>query len=290
MITNNNTDSLPESPVAIIDTMATGSVADKPYSLEDWAGKGFFSHLDSLGKQTTLQESTMGVAGVQLPYKVRGDSAISILLIACFVVFILSTSRSLDYLTRQLKNFFFPTHNDSSENGAASVMPFLFFLMFVDCLTLAIGSHILATDILDAHFRLNSDIFVIGAFFGLFVLYFAVKDLLYRLTNSVFFDSKRNLQMTRAFIFLAAAEGVLLFPMVLLLVYFDLTEKKAIYYFIFVLILNKILSFYKGWNIFFRQNGGTLQTFLYFCALELVPLLAFGGIWLMTIDLLKINF
>jgi len=276
--------------VAIIDTMATGSVADKPYSLEDWAGKGFFSHLDSLGKQTTLQESTMGVAGVQLPYKVRGDSAISILLIACFVVFILSTSRSLGYLTRQLKNFFFPTHNDSSENGAASVMPFLFFLMFVDCLTLAIGSHILATDILDAHFRLNSDIFVIGAFFGLFVLYFAVKDLLYRLTNTVFFDSKRNLQMTRAFIFLAAAEGVLLFPMVLLLVYFDLTEKKAIYYFIFVLILNKILSFYNGWNIFFRQNGGTLQTFLYFCALELVPLLAFGGIWLMTIDLLKINF
>ena len=290
MITNNNTDSLPESPVAIIDTMATGSVADKPYSLEDWAGKGFFSHLDSLGKQTTLQESTMGVAGVQLPYKVRGDSAISILLIACFVVFILSTSRSLGYLTRQLKNFFFPTHNDSSENGAASVMPFLFFLMFVDCLTLAIGSHILATDILDAHFRLNSDILVIGAFFGLFVLYFAVKDLLYRLTNAVFFDSKRNLQMTRAFTFLAAAEGVLLFPMVLLLVYFDLTEKKAIYYFIVVLILNKILSFYKGWDIFFRQNGGTLQTFLYFCALELVPLLAFGGIWLMTIDLLKINF
>lgn len=290
MIPNNSTDSLPESPVAIIDTMATGSVADKPFSLEDWAGKGFFSHLDSLGKQTTLQESTMGVAGVQLPYKVRGDSAISILLIACFVVFILSTSRSLGYLTRQLKNFFFPTHNDSSENGAASVMPFLFFLMFVDCLTLAIGSHILATDILDAHFRLNSDIFVIGAFFGLFVLYFAVKDLLYRLTNSVFFDSKRNLQMTRAFIFLAAAEGVLLFPMVLLLVYFDLTEEKAIYYFIFVLILNKILSFYKGWDIFFRQNGGTLQTFLYFCALELVPLLAFGGIWLMTIDLLKINF
>ena len=230
------------------------------------------------------------MAGVQLPYKVRGDSAISILLIACFVVFILSTSRSLGYLTRQLKNFFFPTHNDSSENGAASVMPFLFFLMFVDCLTLAIGSHILATDILDAHFRLNSDIFVIGAFFGLFVLYFAVKDLLYRLTNTIFFDSKRNLQMTRAFIFLAAAEGVLLFPMVLLLVYFDLTEKKAIYYFIFVLILNKILSFYNGWNIFFRQNGGTLQTFLYFCALELVPLLAFGGIWLMTIDLLKINF
>ena len=290
MIPNNNTDSLPESPVAIIDTMATGSVADKPFSLEDWAGKGFFSHLDSLGKQTTLQENTMGVAGVQLPYKVRGDSAISILLIACFVVFILSTSRSLGYLTRQLKNFFFPTHNDSSENGAASVMPFLFFLMFVDCLTLAIGSHILATDILDAHFRLNSDIFVIGAFFGLFVLYFAVKDLLYRLTNTIFFDSKRNLQMTRAFIFLAAAEGVLLFPMVLLLVYFDLTEKKAIYYFIFVLILNKILSFYKGWDIFFRQNGGTLQTFLYFCALELVPLLAFGGIWLMTIDLLKINF
>ena len=57
-----------------------------------------------------------------------------------------------------------------------------------------------------------------------------------------------------------------------------------------LLNINKILSFYNELNIFFRQNGGTLQTFLYFCALELVPLLAFGGIWLMTIDLLKINF
>ncbi|MBP5338271.1 MAG: DUF4271 domain-containing protein [Prevotella sp.] len=264
--------------------------AEKPFSLTDWAGKGFFDRIDSLGGQSLQQSHTTGVPGDQLPYTVRGDSVISILLIACFVVFVLSVSRSMNFLTRQLKNFVFPTHNESAENGAGPVMHFLVFLVFVDCLTLAIGSYIIATSKLDAHFMLNGDILVIVAFFGLFVLYFLAKGLLYRLVNAVFFDGKRNLQMTHTFILLAAAEGVLLFPMVLLQVYFDLTEEKAIYYFGFVLILNKLLSFYKGWHIFFRQNGGVLQTFLYFCALEMVPLLAFVGIWLMTIDLLKINF
>lgn len=289
MILNNHTDSLPESPVAI-DTMATGSVAKESYHLKDWADRGFFDSMDSLGTQNVQRANALGVAGEQLSYTVRSDSAISILLLACFVVFVLSTSRSIGFLTRQLKAFVFPTHNDNTENGATAVMPFLVFLVFVDCLTLAIGSYVIATNMLDARFRLNSDIYVIGALFGLFVLYFVVKRMLYKMVNAVFFDSKRNLQMTHTFIFLAAAEGVLLFPMVLLQVYFNLTEKKALIYFGLVLILNKLLSFYKGWNIFFKQNGGTLQTFLYFCALELVPLLALVGIWLMTIDLLKINF
>ena len=264
--------------------------AGKPFGLTDWVEKGFFYCEDSLGWQNVQKGHTIGVAGEQLPYKVRGDSAISILLIACFVVFVLSISNSMRFLVRHLKNFFFPSYNDSVENGMATVMPFLVFLVFVDCLTLSLASHVVATEMMHAHFPMDSDILVIIAFFGMFVVYFTAKGLLYKVVDSVFFDDKRNLQMMHAYLFLAAAEGVLLFPMVLLLVYFGLAEEKAIFYFVIVLILNKSLSFYKGWNIFFRQNGGVLQTFLYFCALEMVPLLAFVGIWLLTIDLLKINF
>ncbi|MDE6689035.1 MAG: DUF4271 domain-containing protein, partial [Prevotella sp.] len=79
-------------------------------------------------------------------------------------------------------------------------------------------------------------------------------------------------------------------PLVLLLVYFNFDAEKALFCFVVILILNKLLTFYKCWSIFFRQNGGILQTFLYFCALEITPLLAFAGAWLAMTDFLKVNF
>jgi hypothetical protein len=94
----------------------------------------------------------------------------------------------------------------------------------------------------------------------------------------------------RSQLFLTAGEGVLLFPLVLLQVYFDLSLESAAVYFIFVLILNKFLTFYKSWIIFFRQKSVFLQNILYFCALEIAPLLAFGGALVMTIELLIIKF
>ena len=87
----------------------------------------------------------------------------------------------------------------------------------------------------------------------------------------------------------AALQGVLLFPMLTLQIYFDFSAENSIIYISVVLFLNKILTFYKSFQIFFKGNGLYLQTFLYFCALEIVPLLAFGGFGLTIIDLYKIN-
>ena len=91
-------------------------------------------------------------------------------------------------------------------------------------------------------------------------------------------------------LFIAAMEGIVLFPLVLLLSYFDLSMESAIIYMAIVLILVKILTFYKCFVIFFRRNSGLLQNILYFCALELTPLLILAGLMVMIVDNLKINF
>ena len=70
---------------------------------------------------------------------------------------------------------------------------------------------------------------------------------------------------------------MLLFPNVMLLAYFNLSIKHAVIYALAVIILVKLLSFYKAYLIFFRRNGAILQFFLYFCALELMPLGALCG-------------
>ena len=89
---------------------------------------------------------------------------------------------------------------------------------------------------------------------------------------------------------ISAMEGIALFPIVMLQSYFGISVQSAIIYAAIVLILVKLLTIYKCFVIFFRQNGAILQIILYFCALEIIPMLALAGFLVMIVDYLKINF
>ena len=158
------------------------------------------------------------------------------------------------------------------------------------CLTLALCSFFYIDREMEGFFVVNSNMVVVGAFFAAFIVYFLLKWFVYGLVNNVLFGSKKSLQWSHAFFFVIALEGALLFPLPLLMVYFDLPVENGVYYFIFVLFLSKILTFFKSRSIFFRQKILILQNFLYFCALEMTPLLAFCGAWLMLAHILKVNF
>lgn len=84
---------------------------------------------------------------------------------------------------------------------------------------------------------------------------------------------RKNDQWAKAWLFLTAIEGVLFFPALLLEVYFALSLQTAVIYGAILVIIVKLLSFYKCNTIFFKHNGGIVQNILYFCALELMPLL-----------------
>jgi hypothetical protein len=108
--------------------------------------------------------------------------------------------------------------------------------------------------------------------------------------GSVFFESKKIEQWSKSFLFLISAEGILLFPLVMLLSYFDLSMKSATIYALVVIILVKILTFYKTFLIFFQKKGRFLQNILYLCALEIVPLFLLGGALTLINSFLKVNF
>ena len=112
----------------------------------------------------------------------------------------------------------------------------------------------------------------------------------YSVVNNIFFGSKKSLQWNKTFLLLVAVEGLLMFPIVMVLVYFGLEVVDMAFFFLFVLFLNKMLVFYKEWGIFFKQNPFGLQFFLYFCALEIVPLLALVGGGQLLLNTIKVNF
>ena len=256
-------------------------------NLPQYYRESFFAK-DSL-LHPELKGGRFGIAGDPVPYTVRNDNAITCMLIFCFVMALVSFAHSRQYILRQLKDFFYiPRSSKSSDEDPSN--RFQLFLSLQTCLLLAITYYFYITHYVTDTFVLDTPYEIIGIFFGVFIAYFIAKNSVYSIVNSVFFSSKKNRHWIWTLTFITALEGIALFPAVMLQVYFNLPMQNVVYYFIFILVLTKILTFYKCWVIFFRQISVYLQIILYLCALEIIPLLSLVGILVLITDRLKVNF
>ena len=72
--------------------------------------------------------------------------------------------------------------------------------------------------------------------------------------------------------------------------YFDMPVHTTLLSTAIVLGIFKLLSLYKSYLIFFRNGGHSLQIFLYFCTLELMPLAMLIGALMITTANLKVDY
>lgn len=233
---------------------------------------------------------SQGVSGDPVPYTVAGDSWVSSVLILCFILASLAISRSRQLIAQQVKRFF-PT--GSSEkltlNETSEEFRYQLFFVVVTCLMLGIGYFLYSQGSGPATYVLP-EYWVMGICVAIVMAYFLLKFSLFAIVNSVFFDRRDNEQWLKSYLFLVALEGALLFPVIMLVAYFSLPMRIAGVCVAFILIFIKILSIYKCKTIFFKKTGVFLQIFLYFCALEVIPLLALAGSLSMVSQYLRINF
>ena len=257
-------------------------------SLYDYLNQGYFSK-DSLLCTTQAHSSSFGMAGNPIPYSIKGDNAITIILLVCFCLITIFCARLNKFFGRQIKFFFSKPREDSASETSTEMRVLMVFVVIL-CLMLGIDSNILITEKITTDFVIDSNALTVFLMSALFLSYLGVKWLIQIIVGSVFFGGKKTIQFWRSQLFVTACSGILIYPLVMLQVYFDLSLENAAIFFGFVLVLNKILSFYKSWLIFFKQNGLFFQNILYFCALEITPVLAFCGTWMMIINNLKVNF
>lgn len=257
--------------------------------LPQYYREGFFSN-DTLF-HPELPGGRYGVAGDPVPYNVRGDNVITLLLLALFVFSVIAFSNSRMFIVRQTRSFFYSHKTDSMEVTETAVeLRFQFVLAFMTCLLYSLFFYFHTIAKVGSAFVLPSEYYLIFVFLALFIVYFLLKTVAYSAVNNVFFDRRRNKEWLQTLLFITAMEGVLLFPAVMLQTYFELSLENVETYFIIVLIIVKILTFYKCFVIFFRGKVLYVQIFLYFCALEIVPMLALWGAHDMIVSILKINF
>lgn len=257
--------------------------------LQDIVSNTFFTEKNP-DLPTDLPYRSDGVPGDPVPYTVRGDNSLTILLLLCFVLFIVSLAHSKHFLAKQLKDFFWPTSNDRDSSESGGELRFMIFLSLVNALVLAISTYLVASNAIDQRAIESKGVMLIAILFALFTSYYCLKWLVASMVNLTFFGGKKSLQWMTLQLQVTALEGVLLFPVLALQIYFDFSAQNALIYIGLVLFLNKILIFYKAYQIFFKGNGLYLQTFLYFCSLEIAPMLALCGAGLAIIDTIKINF
>ncbi len=238
-----------------------------------------------------IGNSRSGIAGDPVPYTIQGDNTLTALLIGCFIIAMLAFANTRRFITIQAKQFFRGTKNISSDYSetSAEVRSQSFFVLLT-CLLFAIISFIYTLENVADTFILSSQYQLVAVFFGIYVAYFGFRLLVYWAVNSVFFGSRKSVKWLKSLLFATSMEGVALFPLVLLVSYFDLSMQKAIIYVFFVIALVKMSLLYKSFIVFFKHKAFFLQIILYFCALEIMPLLALWGVLVNVVDYLKINF
>ena len=259
----------------------------KEVSLPHYYRENFFSNNTMYHPELSIER--VGESGDPIPYTFQNDSFITGILIVCFLLITFVLSRISGFLLKQTKHIFLPHKSEQALTETGSEIKFQFLFIFITCLLYALLYFIYTTHIITNTFILSSE-YILLVIYGLTILgYMLVRMLLYTIVNNIFSTNKKNLQFQRSILLITSLEGLALFPLVLLLAYFHFSLQNAIIYTLTIVILAKILTFYKSFTIFFYQKGGFLQIFLYFCALEMIPLMMLWSGLLVITENLKIN-
>ena len=261
----------------------------KAVNLPQYYRENFFSN-DTLYHEELSVQNYFGMAGDPVPYSYANDNLVTSLLIIGFLITAFSFSRMSNFIVGQTKNFIHPSKNSLSLSETSGEVYMQIVLTGLTCIVYALLYYLYATEFIAKTYVTSSEYVLLGIFLGVFVGYFLLRFGLYTMVNILFFKSSDNKKFLTSLLYISSLEGLLLYPALALLAFMHLPAQNAIWYCITVLILVKIMTFYKSFSIFFKQNGFFLQIILYFCALEMVPLITLWGGLSVIVDILKINF
>lgn len=240
--------------------------------------KNEFAHqLDSLSginDSTLVGIKTTGVAGDPVPYQFRNDSLVTIVLMVSFFLIAWVISRSRYYLNEQIKEFF---HHRQRENlfsqRTQNELRGQIFLVFQTCFMLGILFFDYTQEYQQQVFNQVSPYKILGLSVGICTLYYLIKVGGYTFINNIFFDRRQCQQWTESYMLCTLGTGLALLPLGLLVVYFDLDLPNTAICLICILVVDKMLLIYKCYSIFFSYRLGWVHLFLYFCTLEIIPIL-----------------
>lgn len=232
--------------------------------------KGFFNNRPHFHPELRIVQP--GIAGDPIPYQLHRDDYVTGALLLSFFLVVWTISCSRHILAQQIKDFFQTRERGNLFTlGTDSELRGQLFLIFQTCVVLGVLFFDYTQEYLPDVFHEVSPYKLLGINIGICLAFYTVKVLTYLFVNWIFFDKRRNEQWLESYFLIILGIGVTLFPIALLTVYFNLSPAMLQITFTTILIVAKILLFYKCKTIFFSHFYGYLQLIVYFCTLEMIP-------------------
>lgn len=270
------------------DSTAPPSLLDGPFLLP----------LDTLptGDSITAFEQFMpvdnggdtGVSGVPVAHSIAADNVVALLLLACLLFSAAVVTRLRRFLSRQTREFFRYRHDNAPLTETTEEYRTQVFFVIQTAL-LAAMMYLFLVIFPDGHLE-RGTYAALALCFAAFIALFAVQAVVYWFTAWVFFSRTATARWMKSFLLLRGVEGLFLLPAVLLYAYFRAGAAAATTYIAVIVIMFRLFALYRQNIIFFRPTGAYLQNFLYFCALEVVPLAALSGLLRKVTGFLMITF
>lgn len=213
-----------------------------------------------------------GMEGELIPYALKNDLLVSGILVFSFLLlcFVLNKGQSL--ILHQLKDFFVERKRGNMFVETESEFRYQFFLISHAAWMLGLVLFILFLQPSGTGSLYPSWISILVCLLSCASLY-AFKFLSYSFVNWVFFTHSQCERWMEVYALVISLQGVVLFPLACALAYFDFDTKTGLIVLLVVLGISKLLLFCKSFSIFFGKIYGLLANILYFCTLEMIPLL-----------------
>ncbi|MCD8292555.1 MAG: DUF4271 domain-containing protein, partial [Prevotellaceae bacterium] len=215
-----------------------------------------------------------GLEGIPMPYTPRMDNGITAILIGCFFLSAYILSRSRKFLQQLAKDFLLHRERPSIfTTSSASDLRYLLLLLLQTCVLCGIYFFDCSIDKYPRLLHQSTPFILLSLYTGACLLYLFVKWLLYTFLGWIFFDRSVVSQWLESYSTLLYYLGFALFPLVLLIVYFNLSLQIVLVVGLILVLLFKILVFYKWIKLFCNNLHGILLLIVYFCSVEIIPCL-----------------
>lgn len=228
---------------------------------------------DSVSLCPESGDDRLGVWGESLTYSLRRDDGVVLLLLVCLLGICFIGAGGKSFFLRLFKGFFYPSriHDAGPSVKTGREMRYLFFLTIQSaCLYGLLYGYCSG-----ALFSVSVPVLLLGINIAISLLFQCFKLLAYSFVNGIFYDKWKHEEWKNAYLFVVSMEGVVLYPLAFSTVFYELSVQNVVWGFVILHILMRILLFYKSFAIFFRDFHGLLHLFVYFCALEIVPICVF---------------
>lgn len=204
------------------------------------------------------------------PYQISSDDGILLLSLVLFAVYSFILYRGKDSFIHRWTMFFSNRKASGGETQQDSRSEMINHISLIVIWSISAGI------VFCTNFSKIMDSAPYGTIFaiaGILFLYVFVKALVYSMINWTFFEWEEGVRWIASYFFLLSLSSLVLFPISMFKIFFGWTNNIAFICVVILLILYKILLFCKLYINFNHKHCGFLLLFLYFCTLEIMPVL-----------------